>query len=143
MKHPELERKLNDSRFRRRFSRHWLRFLLLTLLPLLLVTLHLLAAVIAADGLVRASPSATVLLSAALGLVAGWACIADSRRLGHHTAFSVQQSLLFLWPLTVPTHLLEQRGAMGLLAAFLLAGTLSFAAACGAIAMLLLRVVIG
>jgi len=42
MKHPELERKLNDNRFRRRFSRHWLRFLLLSLLPLLVVTLLLL-----------------------------------------------------------------------------------------------------
>ena len=41
MRHPELERKLNDNRFRRRFSRHWLRFLLLTLLPLLVVTLLL------------------------------------------------------------------------------------------------------
>ena len=42
MRHPRLERKLNDERFRRRFTRHWLRLLLKTWLPLSLVTMLLL-----------------------------------------------------------------------------------------------------
>ncbi|MEP4485340.1 MAG: hypothetical protein ABJ013_06915 [Halioglobus sp.] len=41
MRHPELERKLNDERFRRRFTKYWLRFLIQTWLPLLIVTLLL------------------------------------------------------------------------------------------------------
>lgn len=41
MKHRQLERKLNDARFRHRFSRHWVWCLLVILIPLLAFTLLL------------------------------------------------------------------------------------------------------
>ena len=43
MKHPELQKKFNDNRFHSQFGRHWLRCLLLTSTPLLLLSLLLVA----------------------------------------------------------------------------------------------------